>query len=186
MCEPWKCGARWKEAKCKGPYIIGFHSYETSRIYKYIETESGLATDFGLAGEKGCGKGTGGGTRGGMSTVYGVLWGDKNAPKLTLVMAAQTGGYTINHWIVHFKWVNCTELNLHKLVVKKKKKNRDFPGSPVVKISPSDAGSVGSIPDQGVKIPHTSWPKTQNIKQKQYCHKFNKDFKKGPHQKKKS
>ena len=38
---------------------------------------------------------------------------------------------------------------------------------------------------QGVKIPHTSWPKTQNIKQKQYCHKFNKDFKKGPHQKKK-
>jgi len=122
MCEPWKCGARWKEAKCKGPYIIGFHSYETSRIYKYIETESGLATDFGLAGEKGCGKGKGGGKRGGMSTVYGVLWGDKNAPKLTLVMAAQTGGYTINHWIVHFKWVNCTELNLHKLVVKKKKR----------------------------------------------------------------
>ena len=32
-----------------------------------------------------------------MSTVYGVLWGDENAPKLTLVMAAQTGGYTINH-----------------------------------------------------------------------------------------
>ena len=26
-------------------------------------------------------------------------------------------------------------------------------------------------------------PKTQNIKQKQYCNKFNKDFKNGPHQK---
>ena len=55
----------------------------------------------------------------------------------------------------------------------------------MVKISPSSAGSVGSIPGQGVKIPHTSWPKNKNIKQKQYCHKFNKDFKKGPHQKKK-
>ena len=26
--------------------------------------------------------------------------------------------------------------------------------------------------------------KTQNIKQKQYCNKFNKDFKNGPHSKK--
>ena len=30
-----------------------------------------------------------------------------------------------------------------------------------------------------------SQPKNQNIKQKQYCKKFNKDFKNGPHQKKK-
>jgi len=28
--------------------------------------------------------------------------------------------------------------------------------------------------------------KNQNIKQKQYCNTFNKDFKNGPHQKKKS
>ena len=27
--------------------------------------------------------------------------------------------------------------------------------------------------------------KTENIKQKQYCNKFNKEFKNGPHQKKK-
>ena len=27
------------------------------------------------------------------------------------------------------------------------------------------------------------WSKNQNIKQKQYCNKFNKDFKKGPLQK---
>ena len=38
-------------------------------------------------------------------------------------------------------------------------------------------GGVGSIPGWGVKIPHASWPKNQNIKQKQYCNKFNKDFK---------
>ena len=41
------------------------------------------------------------------------------------------------------------------------------------------------IPGQGAKIPHASRPKNQNIKkQKQYCNKFNKDFKNGPHQKK--
>ena len=49
----------------------------------------------------------------------------------------------------------------------------DFPGGPGVKTSPSNAGGAGLIPGQGVKIPHTSWPKNQNIKQKQYCNKFN-------------
>ena len=52
----------------------------------------------------------------------------------------------------------------------------NFPGSPGVKISPSNAGGVGLIPGQGAKIPHVSRPKNQNIKQKQYCNKSNKDF----------
>ena len=43
----------------------------------------------------------------------------------------------------------------------------DFPDSPVVKTSPSNAGHVGSIPDQAAKITHASWPKNQNIKNKQ-------------------
>ena len=30
---------------------------------------------------------------------------------------------------------------------------------------------------QGAKIPHASWPKKQNIKQKQYCNKFKKTLK---------
>ena len=60
---------------------------------------------------------------------------------------------------------------------------KDFPGSPVVKTSPSNAGCAGSIPGRGAKIPYASWPKNQNIKQKQYCKKFNEDFKNGPHQK---
>ena len=34
------------------------------------------------------------------------------------------------------------------------------------------------IPGWGAKIPHTSGPKNQNIKQKQYYNKFNKDLKK--------
>ena len=51
----------------------------------------------------------------------------------------------------------------------------------MVKTSPSNAGDVGSIPGEGAEIPHASWPK--NIKQKQYCNKFNEDFKNSPHQK---
>ena len=61
----------------------------------------------------------------------------------------------------------------------------DFPGCPVVKTILSNAGGTGSIPGQEAKIPHASQPKNQNIKQKQYCNKFNKDFKNGPHPKKK-
>ena len=48
---------------------------------------------------------------------------------------------------------------------------------------PSSSGGTGLVPGQGAKIPHASWPKNQNIKQKQHCNKFSKDFKSGPHQK---
>ena len=58
---------------------------------------------------------------------------------------------------------------------------RDFPGGPVVKTPHFNSGGEGSIPGQGAKIPHASWPKKQSIKQKKYCKKFNKDFKNGPH-----
>ena len=61
----------------------------------------------------------------------------------------------------------------------------DFPSSPVDGTWPSSAGGVGLIPGWGAKIPHASGPKDQNIKQKQYCNKFNKNFKKVPHQNKK-
>ena len=54
----------------------------------------------------------------------------------------------------------------------------------MVKTSPSSAGGMGLIPNRGAKIPHAFQPKKQNIKQKQYNNKFNKDFKKhGPYQK---
>ena len=60
-----------------------------------------------------------------------------------------------------------------------KRHSGDFPGSPVVRTSPSNAGGAGLIPGQGVKIPHASRPKNQNMKRKKYCNKFNKDFKNG-------
>ena len=55
---------------------------------------------------------------------------------------------------------------------------RDFPHGPMIKTSPSNAGDMGLIPDRGAKIPHVLGPKYQNIKEKQYCGKFNIDFKK--------
>ena len=37
----------------------------------------------------------------------------------------------------------------------------DFLGSSVVKTSPSNTGSVDSVPGRGTKIPHASWPENQ-------------------------
>ena len=54
----------------------------------------------------------------------------------------------------------------------------DFPGSPVVKNLPSNPWGMRSIPFWGAK-------KNQNVKQKQYYNKVNKDFKNGPLKKKK-
>ena len=39
----------------------------------------------------------------------------------------------------------------------------DFPGSPVVKTSPSKAGAAVSVPGWGAKIPHAPQPKNKNI-----------------------
>ena len=54
----------------------------------------------------------------------------------------------------------------------------------MVKTSPSNAGGVGSTTGQGAKISHALQPKNTK-KQKQCCSKFNKNFRDGPHQKKK-
>ena len=55
----------------------------------------------------------------------------------------------------------------------------------MVRTSPSNAGSVDSIPSGKAKIPQASGPKNSNSKQKQYCNKFSKDFKNGSYPKKK-
>ena len=57
---------------------------------------------------------------------------------------------------------------------------------PVGKTLPSNVVDTGSIPGWRAKISHDSQPKIQNIKQKQCCNIYNKDFKNGPHQKKKT
>ena len=55
----------------------------------------------------------------------------------------------------HFCWAKCLKL-IFKLF-------RGFPGRPGAKTSPSNAGDMGLIPSQGVKMPHASQPKNQNI-----------------------
>ena len=52
----------------------------------------------------------------------------------------------------------------------------------MVRTSPSYVGGAGSISGEA-KIPRASGPKNQNIKQKQYCYKFSKDFKNDLYQK---
>ena len=50
----------------------------------------------------------------------------------------------------------------------------------MVKTLPFNAGGAGSISGWRAKIMPRG-QKKQNIKQKQYCNKFNKDFKNVPH-----
>ena len=88
------------------------------------------------------------------------------------------GGQGPAHGAV-WPWAICfTSLRTCEL---KRTLGRGFSGGPVVKALPSNAGGAGSIPNQGTKMPHASWPINQNVKQKQYCNKFNKDLKNGPH-----
>ena len=63
-------------------------------------------------------------------------------------------------------------------IFKRDKDKGDFPVSPLVKTSPSNAGGVGLIQGRGTKIPYDSGPKNQNIKQTQYRNKSSKDLKK--------
>ena len=58
-----------------------------------------------------------------------------------------------------------------------KSKAQNFPSGLVVKTPPSNVGVVGLNPGQGAEIPRALQSRNQNIKHKQYCNKFNKDFK---------
>ena len=61
----------------------------------------------------------------------------------------------------------------------------ELPWCPVVKISLSKARGASLIPGREADVPHTSKPKKQNMKQKEYHNEFNEDFKNGPQKKKK-
>ena len=98
-------------------------------------------------------------------------WAATGAQKSTFIFLSksdpqtQTMKHTLN---IISTWIQ---------VVKKKIKEGDFPGSPVVEISLYNGegrGGVGSIPVWGPRIPHASWSGNQNTEQKQYCNKFNK------------
>ena len=73
---------------------------------------------------------------------------------------------------------NLQDVSSYTLKKKKKDLEGTSLGGPVVKTSPFNAGDAGLIPGQGAKIPHASWRKNQNIKQKQFCNIVNKHLKK--------
>ena len=50
--------------------------------------------------------------------------------------------------------------------------SRDFPGSPVVKTSPSNTAGAGLIPGRGAKIPYGLWLKKKKKKTKQKTEKI--------------
>ena len=64
----------------------------------------------------------------------------------------------------------------------KKKSMQNFPGGPVVKPSPSNAGGVGLVPGQEAVIPSTCLLAKKPIdeQQTQKCNKFDTDFLNGP------
>ena len=64
-----------------------------------------------------------------------------------------------------------TSLNTRQIQIKTTMK-WDFPGGPVVDFTFQHRG-CRSDPWLRTKIPQASWPKDQNIKEKQYCNKFN-------------
>ena len=53
---------------------------------------------------------------------------------------------------------------------------RDLSGSPVVRTSPSGAGSTDLIPGWGVKFPHASQPGNQGMEWRQCGSKFSEDL----------
>ena len=69
-----------------------------------------------------------------------------------------------------------TSLNTREMQIKTTMK-WDFPGGPVVDFTFQHRG-CRSDPWLRTKIPQASWPKDQNIKEKQYCNKFNTKKKK--------
>lgn len=96
MDKPSKQHAKWKKSVTKDD------SKEMSRTGKSIETESRLV----VAQE----------WQGGRVIANGYetsLCGDESILKLTMVMIARTcecAKKQQQHWIVHFKWLNCISL----------------------------------------------------------------------------
>ena len=62
---------------------------------------------------------------------------------------------------------------------------QDIPGGPVARTSPSNTGIQVQALLRELKSHKPHGQKNQNIKQKHYCNKFNKDFKNGVKKKKK-
>ena len=127
------------------------------------------------------------------SSVHGIL--QKRIPEWVATPTLNPGLLHCRHILYHL----CHQGQFHASLLElpqpglsshAKYHSWDFPGGPVAKTFPFNAEGAALIPSQGAKISHlselrfqVSQPTNQSIKEKQYCNKFNKDFKNGPHQK---
>ena len=70
--------------------------------------------------------------------------------------------------------MNCgaTAVRVREGRISVKVKTGGLPVGSVIKTLRSDSGAADSIPGGGITIPDASWPKTQNVKQKQHCNKI--------------
>ena len=82
----------------------------------------------------------------------------------------------LQHRYTTWWWWHQSESVIRR-IFKKKKLRKDFPGGSV-----QEVGVQFLVRELRFHVPHGQ--KNQNIKQKQYCNKFNGDFKNGLHQKK--
>ena len=74
------------------------------------------------------------------------------------VMVSHWGSFTCDHFPTFQLWGNFGKTVSDPYP---KVSEGDYPGSSVVKISPSNAEDASSIPVEGAKIPCASWPKNQ-------------------------
>lgn len=89
----WKGG--WVGHRTVKSHMVWFHLCKSPRAGKFIEKE-------GLGGVEW--------KRGVLLTGTGFLTG---VTKSDCTVVAEFCDYTKNHWIVHFKWVNCMVCELH-------------------------------------------------------------------------
>ena len=82
-------------------------------------------------------------------------------------------GIQVVPWLGHTLWIIQRSVAMCEFKFKREAV-WDFPGSPVVKISSSNAGDAGWITGQGAKILQALGGKSWKVKQKQCCNKFNK------------
>ena len=99
--------------------------------------------------------------------------------------------FTLSSWAVLARWGKGRQgLHVKSWLIETKAFAQELQGTSLavqwLRLHLPVQGNAGSIPGEGIKIPHASQPENQNIKQKQYCNKFNKDFKNGPHHLKKN
>ena len=84
------------------------------------------------------------------------MWSQRTV-KIFLEMKTGTGGHTLVAQRGGQRGACSVHSCAYKVILRGD--DRDLPGVPVVKTSPSSAGGVGSILGGGAKIPHVLGPK---------------------------